>query len=125
MLLNFLSHSLIIGLALGYTIKNNIPNTIQGLKISNPSIKVQVIYLRFRFKKAVIVICYVYFNNYNPLQVPDSKLSISAFGLNLGLKMPKSNIDLGSMPAMNASVDTDHIDFYIAVGLPVSYGWHC
>lgn len=42
MILNFLSHSLVIGLALGYTINNNIPNTIQGLKISNPSIKVQV-----------------------------------------------------------------------------------
>jgi len=45
---------------------------------------------------------------------------ISAFGLDLGLNMPKSNIDLASMPAMNASVDTDNIDFYISLGLPVS-----
>jgi len=53
-------------------------------------------------------------------KVAESKLSINAFGLSLGLKMPKTNLDLGSMPAMNASVDTDDWDFYISLGIPVS-----
>ena len=34
---------IIIGLALGYTIRFKVPNTIKGVSISNPSIEVQVI----------------------------------------------------------------------------------
>lgn len=40
--MNYIGHMLIIGFALGYTIRFKVPNTIKGVSISNPSIEVQV-----------------------------------------------------------------------------------
>ena len=42
LMINYAVHMLVIGLALGYTIRHKVPNTIKGVSISNPSIEVQV-----------------------------------------------------------------------------------
>jgi hypothetical protein len=46
-LINYIGHMLVIGLALGYTIRFKVPNTIKGVSISNPSIEVQVLKIYF------------------------------------------------------------------------------
>jgi len=47
LILNFFSHSIIIGLVLGYTILNYVPNTIHGIKVSNPPVIAQAIFYIF------------------------------------------------------------------------------
>lgn len=95
---NYISHMVLIGLALGYTIQHKIPNSIQGLKISNPSIDVQI---------------------------PSSKIHIGAFGVGLGLSMPNQKMNLGSMPAMNASINTEALDSALAVLVPIVLAIFC
>ncbi len=46
-MINYIGHMLVIGLALGYTIRFKVPNTIKGVSISNPSIEVQVLKIYF------------------------------------------------------------------------------
>ena len=64
-----------------------IPNDIHGITISNPSIGVVV---------------------------PNSKILINA-GVQIGIDMPKSTINLGEMPSMDLSANLKDIDQIIAI----------
>ena len=53
------------------------------------------------------------------LQIPDSKIFIGAAGMDVALNMPQTKMNLGSMPAMTATLNTDASDLMHAIILPV------
>jgi hypothetical protein len=52
-------------------------------------------------------------------QIPDSKIFIGAAGMDVALNMPKTKMNLGSMPAMSATLNTEASDVMHAIILPV------
>ena len=53
------------------------------------------------------------------LQIPDSKIFIGAAGMDVALNMPQTKMNLGSMPAMTATLNTEASDVMHAIILPV------
>ena len=96
-ILNFIVNMSIMGVTLGYVILHRIPNKIHGITVSNPSIGVQV---------------------------PQSKILINA-GVQLGIDLPKSEINLGEMPSMEIDLNMDPIDQYVAIFAPVLFVVTC
>lgn len=95
--LNYLVNMSIMGVTLGYVILHRIPNDIHGITISNPSIGVVV---------------------------PNSKILINA-GVQIGIDMPKSTINLGEMPSMDLSANLKDIDQIIAIIAPIMFAVAC
>lgn len=91
-LLNYLFNMLWIGLALGFTIVYHVPNTIQGVTLPQPSFKVEL---------------------------PGSKVIVQAGGLDVAVNLPVQKIDLGSMPAVSATLNTDSTDLIHAIVVPM------
>lgn len=81
MLLNFLFNTLFLGLALGFTIINSVPNTVHGVSLPQPSLQVEV---------------------------PGSKVMVQAAGLDVALNLPNTHLDLGAMPTVSATLNTDN-----------------
>jgi hypothetical protein len=54
-------------------------------------------------------------------QIPDSKVFIGAAGMDVALNMPKTKMNLGSMPAMTATLNTEASDVMHAIILPVTF----
>jgi hypothetical protein len=91
-MLNFIVNMSILGVTLGYTILHRVPNTIHGVSLPNPSIKVEV---------------------------PSSKIIVETGGMDVAVNLPNTKIDLGSMPSIDATLNTDSSDEMHAVLLPV------
>ena len=72
-----------MGVSLGYTILHRVPNDFHGLHLKNPSINVDI---------------------------PDVGIGIGLGGNVIKIKMPKNQLNLGEMPAMDASFNTDESD---------------
>ena len=96
-ILNYLVNMSILGVTLGYVVLHRIPNDIHGLTISNPAIVVNV---------------------------PSSKITVNA-GVNLALNLPQQNINLGTLPSMDASFNMEDIDTYVAIIAPIIFAAAC
>eukprot|EP00095_Tigriopus_kingsejongensis_P005092 maker-scaffold159_size295958-snap-gene-1.38 protein:Tk05092 transcript:maker-scaffold159_size295958-snap-gene-1.38-mRNA-1 annotation:"conserved hypothetical protein" len=90
--LNYFFNMLWIGLALGFAIVYHVPNTIQGVTLPQPSFKVEV---------------------------PGSKVIVQAGGLDVAVNLPVQKLDLGSMPAVSATLNTDSTDVLHAIIFPL------
>jgi len=97
LILNYLVNMSILGVTLGYVVLHRIPNDIHGLTISNPAIGVNV---------------------------PSSKIVVDA-GVKLAFNLPQQNINLGTMPSMDASFNMEDIDTYVAIILPIIFAAAC
>ena len=92
LILNYLVNMSILGVTLGYTILHRVPNDIHGIKISNPSIDVVV---------------------------PSAKIKIKTGFTDIAVKLPDQNMNLASMPSIDASINTDSSDEIHAIIVPV------
>lgn len=91
-ILNYIVNMAIMGVTLGYTILHRIPNDIHGISIPNPSFHVIM---------------------------PSSKFVVETGGLDVAVHLPNAKIDLGSMPSMNAGLNTDSSDEIHAILFPI------
>eukprot|EP00096_Caligus_rogercresseyi_P011208 TRINITY_DN4342_c0_g1_i1.p1 TRINITY_DN4342_c0_g1~~TRINITY_DN4342_c0_g1_i1.p1 ORF type:complete len:520 (-),score=63.06 TRINITY_DN4342_c0_g1_i1:739-2298(-) len=91
LLLNYFVNGAILALTLGFTIFHFTPDDIHGLVLPQPSLKVQV---------------------------PQGKVIVKAMGLDIGIGLPNQSVDLGSMPAVKANINTSENDGLISIILP-------
>jgi len=98
LILNYLVNMTIMGVALGYTILHRVPNDFHGLHLKNPSINVDI---------------------------PDVGIGIGLGGNVIKIKMPKNQLNLGEMPAMDASFNTDESDRFHAITAPIVFAVLC
>lgn len=98
LILNYLVNMTIMGVSLGYTILHRVPNDFHGIHLKNPSINVNI---------------------------PDVGIGIGIGGNVIKIKMPQNKVDLGQMPAMDASFNTDESDRFHAIIFPIVLATLC
>ncbi len=55
-------------------------------------------------------------------QVPGSKVIVQAGGFDVALNLPNTRLDLGSMPSVSATLNTDSTDVQVGVMSVVDMG---
>jgi len=91
-ILNYLVNMAIMGVTLGYTILHRVPNEFRGITITNPSIKVKV---------------------------PSSDLKVDTGFVDITMNMPNQDLNLGSLPSIDASFNTESTDRWHAIIFPI------